>query len=106
MAKVTFDPKFKGIKGIRGKLGGMVFRVSPSGETILSKAPDMSKVEWSPAQKEQRQRMKRAIAYAQAAMADPDARAVYEKQAAGQNRQPFRVAVSDYLKGNDLLAGK
>jgi hypothetical protein len=39
-------------------------------------------------------------------MADPDVRAVYEKQAAKQNRQAFRVAVSDYLKGNDLLSGK
>jgi hypothetical protein len=66
----------------------------------------MSAVEWSPAQKESRRRFSKAIAYAQAAMADPDARAAYEKQAAAQNRQPFRVAVSDYLKGNDLLAGK
>jgi hypothetical protein len=66
----------------------------------------MSKVEWSPAQQEYRQRFKQAIAYAKAAMADPDVRAVYEKQAAEQNRQPFRVAVSDYLKGVDLLSGK
>jgi hypothetical protein len=103
MAKVEL-PSW--IKGIRGKMGNVVFRTSPSGETYITKSPDMSRVEWSPAQKEQRQRMKRAIAYAKAAMADPDARTVYERQAAEENRQPFRVAVSDYLKGNDLFAGK
>ena len=106
MAKVIFDPKIIGIKGIRGKVGDVVFRISPSGKTFISKAPDMSNVEWSPAQKENRGRFKQAIAYARAAMADPDVRAMYEKQAAEQNRKPFRVAVSDYLKGNDLLSKK
>ena len=94
------------ITEIKGSLGDVVFRTSPSGEIIVSKKPDMSKVEWSPAQKAHRRRFKAAIAYANAAMADPDVRAEYEKQAAEQNRQPFRVAVSDYLKGNDLLSGK
>jgi hypothetical protein len=94
------------IKEIRGRIGDEVYRTSPNGEIIVSKSPDMSKVEWSPAQKEQRQRFKKAIAYANAAMADPDVRAVYERQAAEQNRQPYRVAVSDSLKGGDLLSGK
>jgi hypothetical protein len=39
-------------------------------------------------------------------MADPRARAVYEKQAAKGNRRPFQVAVSDYFKGIDLLSGE
>ena len=103
MAKVTLCAPFK---GIRGSLGGLVFRLYPNGETIVSKYPDMSNVTWSPAQEEHRRRFKRAIVYAKSAMADPDVRAEYEKQAAEQNRQPFRVAVSDYLKGNDLLSGK
>jgi hypothetical protein len=103
MPKIKFTPP---ITGIRGKLGRLVFRQSPSGETILSKAPDMSNVKWSPAQKEQRQRFKAANDYAQAAMADPVARAVYEQRAAEQNRKPYRVAFSDYCKGNNLLSGK
>jgi hypothetical protein len=109
MAKVILPPGVKGdefIKEFRGKLGNVVFRQYPNGDIIVSKAPDMSAVAWSPAQQEQRQRFKAAIAYAKAAMADPGARAVYEKRAAEQKRLPFRVAVSDYFKGIDLLSGE
>jgi hypothetical protein len=108
MAKVTLQPRIIGnkvIKGFRGKVGNLVFRQSPSRETIVSKAPDMSAVVWSPAQEGHRQRLKAAIAYAKAAMADPYVRAVYEKRAAEGNQRPFQMAVSDYFKGVDLLAG-
>ena len=94
------------ITGIKGRLGDEVFRVSQSGETFVTRSPDMSAVEWSPAQQDHRQRFKAGIAYAKAAMADPDVRAFYEKQAAEGNRRAFQVAVSDYFKGVDLLAGK
>ena len=79
MAKVTL-PSW--ITGIKGRLGDVVFRVSQSGETFVTRSPDMSAVEWSPAQQEHRRRFKAAIAYAKAAMAHPDVQAVYEKQAA------------------------
>jgi hypothetical protein len=103
MAKVTLPPL---ITGIKGRLGDVVFRVSQNGNTFITRSPDMSTVEWSPAQQEHRQRFKAAIAYAKAAMADPGARAHYENQAAEENRLPFRVAVSDYFKGIDLLSGE
>jgi hypothetical protein len=109
MAKATLQPWITGdkvIKGFRGKVGNVVFRQYPNGDIIVSKAPDMSAVVWSPAQQDHRQRFKAAIAYARAAMADPDVRAVYEKQAAEKNRRPFQMAVSDYFKGIDLLSGK
>ncbi len=44
------------IKEMHGKVGDVVFRSSQSGETYVSKSPDMSTVEWSPAQNAQRQR--------------------------------------------------
>jgi hypothetical protein len=78
--------------------------VYPNGETIVSKAPDMSKVEWSPAQVAHRRRFEPANAYAKAAMADPVARVVYEERAAEEGRQPYRIAFSDYFKGIDLLS--
>jgi hypothetical protein len=103
MAKVTL-PSW--ITGIKGRVGDVVFRVSQNGETYITRSPDMSAVEWSPAQQDHRQRFKAAIAYARAAIADPDVRAVYEKRAAKENRRPFQLAVSDYFKGNDLLSEK
>lgn len=48
--------------------------------------------------------MAKANDYAHAAMADPKVRALYENRASKENRQPFRVAVSDYYKGKNLLA--
>jgi hypothetical protein len=47
MAKVKL-PSW--IKEIKGKMGNAVFRTSPSGETYITKSPDMSRVVWSPAQ--------------------------------------------------------
>jgi hypothetical protein len=91
---------------MHGKIGNMVYRRTATGKTITTKCPDMSNVEWSPAQIAQRERMKQATAYAKAAMANPEVRLIYEKMAKKKKRQPFRVAVSDYCKGNDLLAKK
>lgn len=102
MAKVILDAPFRRIKG---KIGKLSYRWMYGQQTVM-KTPDMSKVKWSAAQKASRQRFKAAIAYAKAAMADPHARAVYEKRAAEENRRPFQTAVSDYLKGVDLLAGE
>jgi len=67
------------------------------------KTPDMSKVKWTKAQKAERSRFAEAIAYAKRAMADPRVRTHYEKIGKKARRQPFRVAVSDFLRGNDLL---
>jgi hypothetical protein len=68
--------------------------------------PDMSKVKWSGVQKANRERFREAIAYARAAMADPKVRAYYQKVAKKANRQPFRVAVSDFCAGKNLLEKK
>jgi hypothetical protein len=46
------------------------------------------------------------VAYARAAMAEPKVRAVYEKMAAKKHKRQFDIAVSDYIKGNDLISKK
>ena len=101
MPKVRFKP---GIEEIQGVLYDVVFKRSPQGKQIVTKRPDMSGVEWSEAQANQRRRFREANAYARAAMADPDARALYESMAAGTKRQPYRLALSDYFKGKDRLS--
>jgi hypothetical protein len=101
MAKVIFNPS---IQRIWGRMGGLVYRRSHTGEAQLAVAPNMSRVKWSQAQKEHRQRFKQAVAYARAAMARPEVRAIYERMAAENHKRPFDMAVSDYFKGRDLLA--
>jgi hypothetical protein len=100
MTKVRFKP---GIEHLQGTLYDVVFKLSPQGNPIVTKRPDMSKVKWSKAQIAQRHRFTPATAYAKAAMADPVVRAIYEEMAARENRQPYRMAFSDYFKGRNLL---
>jgi hypothetical protein len=88
-----------------GKMGIYTYRVM-NGKQTLMKTPDMSNVKWSKAQKASRARFREAIFYAKQAMADPKTRAHYEKVAKKANRQPFRVAVSDFLAGKNLLEKK
>ena len=100
--KVVLNPS---IHRLSGKMGDMTFRWMYGKQTVM-KTPDMSKVKWSKAQKANRQRFAQAIRYARRAMADPTARAHYEKVGKKARRQPFRVAVSDYYAGKNLLEKK
>jgi hypothetical protein len=104
MAKASFDPI---IKWFRGRVGGLVFRRAHNGKISVYPGPDMTRVKWSQAQKDHRQRLGEASKYASAAIADPEIRAVYVQMALDQNKnpnRPFDRAVSDYFyNGNDLL---
>ena len=102
MAKVVLDAPFRRIKG---KIGKLSYRWTHGQQTVM-KTPDMSGVKWSKAQQANRQRFAEAIHYARQAMADPSASAQYEKLGKKAGRQPFRVAVSDFLAGNNLLEKK
>lgn len=66
----------------------------------------MGKVKWSKAQKGHRERFKLATEYAQAAMAEPELRSIYEDMAAKEHKGPYAMALSDYFRGNNLLAKK
>ena len=99
MVKAILNP---GIRRLSGTMGDWTYRWRNGKQTIM-KTPDMSKVKWSKAQKANRERFAEAIAYARQAMADPKVRAHYEKLGKKANRQPFRVAVSDFCAGRNLL---
>ena len=103
MAKVRLHAL---IEEINGTLYDVVFKRSPNGDLIVSKRPDMSEVEWSPAQTAHRARFKRAVAYARAVLAEPKLRARYEKRAKRQHKRAWDIAVSDYFAGKDLLSKK
>ena len=97
--KVELNPT---VDKYRGKIGKLTYRWMYGQQTVM-KTPDMSKVKWTEAQKASRRRFAEAIQYAKQAMADSKLRAHYEKIGKKANRQPFRVAVSDYLAGENLL---
>jgi hypothetical protein len=101
--KIRLHPMFQ---WIRGKLGKIIYRRTRNGEVSAYPAPDMSHVEWSQAQKAQRQHFAQAVAYAKLATRDPEIRQFYMEMAAKSKRskgRPFDMALSDYFQGNDLL---
>ena len=100
MPKVRLRPL---TEQIQGTMYDVVFKLSPQGKMIVTKRPDMSNVKWSEAQKAQRERFGKAVAYAKAALADPKVRAKYERMAKKEHKRAWDVAVSDYFEGKDLL---
>ncbi len=105
MAKVRLHPLFE---QLRGKMKGIVFRLSHNGKISAYASPDMSRVKWSTAQLAQRERMAEASAYAKAAIADPHIRAIYAQRSMEmkKNNRPYDMAVMDYFAGNNLLGDK
>lgn len=102
MTKVTLNP---GLRELRGKMGDWTYRRMYGQQTVM-KTPDMSGVKWTRAQKTNRQRFREAVLYAKRALADPVARAAYEKLAAETGRRPYHLAISDFCAGNNLLEKK
>lgn len=101
--KILLHPMFR---WIRGKMGKIVYRLAHNGEVSAYPAPDMSGIEWSQAQKAQRQKLAQATAYGKLAIRDPEIRQYYvqmAKQRKQDQGRPFDMAVSDYFQGNDLL---
>jgi hypothetical protein len=94
MPKVKLHPW---IKEISGKMGDIVFKRLPNGETIMTQSPDMTNVEWSEAQQAHRVRFAQAVQNTKAALADPALRAKYEKIAKKQRKRTWDVALSDNM---------
>jgi hypothetical protein len=102
MAKAKLHPT---IKGLSGKMGDVVFRYNKkTGKTSTSKVPDMSKVKWSKAQKAQRRRFKKAVAYVQGLKTKPAMWAVYQKIAKRKRKRAWDVAMKDFFQGSKLIA--
>ncbi len=92
------------IREIFGTLYEVNTHPSHQEEEISIKRPHKSSAKASEAQRAQRQHFTQAAAYTTAALADPELRAQYEEMAQRQGKRPRDVAMSDYLKGNNLLA--
>jgi hypothetical protein len=99
MAKLKFCQR---ILKIEGRLTGVTVR-ELSDEKLERRAHGTRSERVSQGQLHHRERLRQAAAYATAALADPYLRVVYEEMAAHKRITPRNMAMSDYLKGNNLL---
>jgi hypothetical protein len=91
MAKVRSNPL---VQGISGKIGDLVFRQMPSGETYVSGVPNFDKRKFSKGQKEHQSRFQQGVAYArEAAKKQP----IYAELAAGTVMSAYNFALSDWF---------
>ena len=82
------------VRGIKGSIGEVVFRVMPDGKTYVSGKPDFSSRKFSKGQKNHQSRFKEAAAYArQAARRQP----IYAQLAVGTIQSPYNWALSDWF---------
>jgi len=105
MAKVRLHPLFK---YIRGTFKGMVFRLSYNGKLSAYLSPNMSRIEWSQAQDDHRERMAESFAYASQAIQDPEIKKFYVQMALEKKKnenRPYDMAVSDYYHNRNNLLG-
>jgi hypothetical protein len=84
---------------LRGRLGDRVFKTYGD-KIVITRVPRFEGYVPSAAQRDRRNRMRAATAYARAVYANPAAKAVYVASATQLGRQPFRLAVSDFLRGH------
>jgi len=84
----------------RGKIGGLIFRVWGE-NTVVSKAPDYSKIPRSEAQKANSNRFKVATRYGRRVLNDPVAYTFYDKKRRG-GQTVWNVAISDYMKRPEI----
>ena len=91
---------FAGIpyRAIRGRLGDRVYKTYGD-KVIVTRVPCFDGYVPTAAQRERREKLRAATAYAQAVYANPAAKGIYVAAAKQLGRQPFRLAVSDFLHG-------
>jgi hypothetical protein len=93
MARIKFNGL---VSEVRGGVGGLVVRKKGSKFTLSDK-PDMSGIEPSAAQLDQRTLFARAVAFAKMAIEDPALRAFYEPIAQQRELTVYALAIGDFL---------
>jgi hypothetical protein len=86
-------------RAIRGRVVDRVYKTYGD-KIIVTRVPRFDGYVPTAAQRDRRDKMRAATAYAQSVYADPVAKAVYVAAAKQLGRQPFRLAVSDFLRAH------
>jgi hypothetical protein len=109
MAIVKLSPL---VEEVHGKIGDLVYRRGPNGQTVVSKAPQKKKKKSKKAQKavkagnaRQQQMLYDAHDYARAAMDDPEMKKYYEQQAKRKRTKAYSLAFASYFKVQKKLGG-
>src|SRR5687767_13495827 len=92
----VLNSAFPFIAAIRGRVGDRVFKTYRD-KIVVTRVPRFDGYIPTAAQRLRRDRMREATAYAQRIYAHPAAKAFYVTAARKLHRQPFRLAISDYL---------
>lgn len=107
MAIVQNNLLFHNFHGKFGK--SMVFRVV-RGKTIVSKYPDMSRVERSPDQKAYNNLFREAVQHAKSELIDPNTKAALlnrmKRNPKLKDRNPMNVLVSEYLRERSYIMSR
>jgi hypothetical protein len=92
------------ICAIHGRVGEVVYKTYGHGKHrrfVKTRVACFEGYVPTTAQRARRDRMREATAFAQRVYSDPAAKALYVAAAHKLARQPFRLAVADYLRGHD-----
>lgn len=93
MAKTKLNPA---LERIQGKIGDLVFK-KHGDINVVARKPDLAGRLPTPSQEAQRERFKRAAAWAHSTLADPLLKTKYTNLARTRNVSPFALCVQDYL---------
>ena len=87
------------LAGLSGKVGNFVLK-QVKGKTIMCAVPNKSNVKASKRQKANRQRFKKAVAYAKAINDDPQQHTLYLKKLKNKSDTVYRFAMREFFKRN------
>lgn len=85
------------LTALRGRVGDLIFKQYDYG-TVVTRAPRMKNVKWSPAQIAHRQRVKAAGAFYRAVVSDPTLKKKFEAVAAKKRIPLSAVTLAEYMK--------
>jgi hypothetical protein len=91
--KTILHPMFEEVSGAMGR---MVYRQA-YGKTVISRKPVVNEEDLTVAQQENQARFTKAAAYGKKAMADEDARPLYDAAAKERKMPVFAVAMADFF---------
>src|SRR4051812_19296392 len=94
MAKADIDTA---LGGLHGKIDGLVYKTYSYG-TVVTRIPRMENVQWSPAQRAHRERVKAAAVFYRTVLADPALKKKFTAIAKRKHIPLSAVTLKEYMK--------